>query len=381
MAEKSSTNQAKKTLLDMNASWPLLIVYLAYLVGIYFAQQSFASKLTGTFNSFAYVFLSLILGIIITFLVYNGCKILFARLAGYQVSYIKCLGIVGEKREGKLQFHFDILSILDVGLSFAPVDTKLNRKPLLTFVGGFVGEIVLLAIGLILFFLVGTTTVVGTAALCAVLYGFIIPLYEVMPFRQDYANDMYNIIMTRKAEDRQAYNIVRINELREFSGDDFIVPDFADYDSFYKVQTLPYLFLSQLYNNELEKAVETLAKMKYLDKDMPDDKKYFVEKENVYLRFLTGDLDGANRIFLNIKSDHRKQIRSPYYLSDYRVALIACAYIARDKELLDNIFKDYNKLIKKLPSSPRVEKEKTLFRQVYETIKKNDPNQYLPPLD
>lgn len=381
MAEKNNTGQAKKTLLDMNASWPLLVVYLGYLIGMYFVQQSFIPKLQGEINTYAYVFLTLIIGLVITFIVYNAGKILFARLAGYQVSYVKCLGIIGEKMEGKLKFRFDILAILDVGLSFAPVDDKLDRKPLLTFLGGFAFEIILLAIGFGLFFGLGQTSVIGTAALTAVLYGFIIPFYELMPFRQDYANDMYNIIMTSKEEDRKAYNIVKINELREFAGDDFLVPDFNDYDSYYKVQTLPYLFLNQLYANELEKAVETLSKIKYLDKDMPDDKKYFADKENVYLRFLTGDLDGANRIFLNVKSDYRKQIRTPYYLADYRVALIVCAFIARDKELLDELFKDYRKLMKRLPSSPRVEKEKALFAQVYETIQKNDPNQYLPKLD
>lgn len=380
MAEKNNTNQAKKTLLDMNASWPLLLVYLAYLIGIYFAQQSLASGLAN-YNSFAFVFLTLILGILITFFVYNGAKILFARLSGYRVSFVKCFGLVGERINGKLKFRYDILSILDVALSFAPVDDNLDRKPTRIFLGGFVGEIVLVAIGLLLYFpLKDSSSLVAVSALTAVLYGFIIPLYELMPFRQDYANDMFNLIMTRKADDRKAYNMVKINEVREFTGEDFLVPDFQDYDSYYRVQTLPYLFLNQLYANDLEKAVETLGKMKYLDKDMPDDKKYFVDKENVYLRFLTGDLDGANRIFLNIKSDYRKQIRSPYYLADFRVGLIACAFIARDKELLDSLFKDYGKLLKRLPATGRVEKEKALFNQVYEAIKKNDPNQYLPSL-
>ena len=381
MVEKNNSGQAKKTLLDMNASWPLLVVYLGYLIGMYFLQQSLLSNLSGTANAYAYVFLTLIIGLALTFLVYNAGKILFARIAGYQVSYVKCFGLIGEKFEGKLKFRFDVLSLLDVGLSFAPVDDKLDRNPLLTFLGGFTFEIVLLAVGFGLFFGLGQTSLIGSAALTALLYGFIIPLYELMPFRQDYANDMYNILMTAKPDDRKAYNIVKINELREFAGDDFLVPDFSDYDSYYKVQTLPYLFLSQLYANELEKAVGTLSTIKYLDKDMPDDKKYFADKENVYLRFLTGDLDGANRIFLNVKSDYRKQIRTPYYLADYRVALIVCAFIARDKELLDSLFKDYRKLTKRLPSSPRVEKEKALFAQVYETIKKNDPNQYLPKLD
>lgn len=380
MAENNGSTQAKKTLLDMNASWALLVVYLAYLIGIFFVQRYFASTLTGL-NGYAYIFVSMLVGVLVTFLVYNFGKILFARIAGYRIIHMRLIGVVAERRETKLAFRFDPAALLDIGLDFAPVDDNLDRNPTLIFIGGFVLEAVLLALGIGLFALLGSDTIAGTACLSAVLYGFVIPFYELMPFRQDYPNDMFNIIKTRKADDRQAYNMVAINELREFAGDDFLLPSFQDYDSFYKVQTLIYLYLHQLYENQLEEAVKTLGKIKYLLKDMPDDKKYVLDRENIYLRFLTGDTEGASSYFQKAKSDYRKQIRSPYYLSDFRVALIVCGFFTHDKELLDNLFKDYRKTLSKLPSSPRVEKEKNLFRQVYETIRKNDSNQYLPPLE
>ena len=49
MAENQETNPqtkpkegvlAKTSLLDHNASWPLMLVYLGYLIGIYFAQRA-----------------------------------------------------------------------------------------------------------------------------------------------------------------------------------------------------------------------------------------------------------------------------------------------------------------------------------------------------
>ena len=141
MAENNGSTQAKKTLLDMNASWALLVVYLAYLIGIFFVQRYFASTLTGL-NGYAYIFVSMLVGVLVTFLVYNFGKILFARIAGYRIIHMRLIGVVAERRETKLAFRFDPAALLDIGLDFAPVDDNLDRNPTLIFIGGFVLEAV-----------------------------------------------------------------------------------------------------------------------------------------------------------------------------------------------------------------------------------------------
>lgn len=372
----------KKTLLEMNASWPLLIVYLGYMVGIYFLTTGVLidEQFPKWESDFGFVASVLILGLLVTFLVYNGFKILFNHLSGYRICRLKLFGLIWEKKNGKLKFRFDILSILDASLSFYPKDDDVTKSPHAGFLGGFVGELLLLLISFLLFFLVKTenamTHVVVNGTLAAVLLGFLIPLYELVPFRQDYPNDMFNLIVTHKKEDQIAYNIVKINERRELDGEDFLLQEFDDYHSYYRSEILCYLYLSQLYQSKLEEAVKTLSQIKSLSVALPDDRKYFAAKENAYLCFLTGDVRKADQIFFEMKKDYRKQITSPTLLEDFRIAL----FVTKDKESMDNLFKDYKKVLADMKDSERVQKEKALFRQVYDGIKKTAPDQYLPPL-
>ena len=378
-----SENKEKKTLLEMNASWPLLIVYLGYLIGIYFLVQSLTNgNLPAAANAYGFSFGTLFIGLILTLLVYNAGKIAFAALAGYRINYLKVLGFVGERRGGKLKFRFDVLALLDLALSFSPKDDDIEKNPSLIFLGGAVFEVVLLVVAFLIFFLTGKeegtmSFAISRGALAAALYGFIIPLYELVPFRQDYPNDMFNLIVTRKKEDKRAYNIVKVNERREFDGENFLVEEFDDSHSYYRSEVLCYRYLDELYRNELEKAVKTLSEIKRLSVALPEDRKYFPSKENAYFCFLTGDVRKADQIFFEMKKDFRKQITSPSLLEDYRIAL----FVTKDKESMDNLFKDYRKLLSQLKETERVAKEKALFRQVYEGIKKTMPDQYLPPLE
>lgn len=383
---------AKKRLLDMNASWPLMIVYLGYLIGAYFISRlsNFSSN---DVNSYGYVFATVIIGLIVTALIYNLGKLLFAKIAGYEVITFKCLGLIGERKKKvgdkyKLAFRYDIISFFDVQLSFAPKDDNVSKKPTLIFVGGFVFEIFFAIICILLFVFFGlgeghpiSEALIGWGALSAFLYGFIIILYELIPFRQDYPNDVYNLIKTHKEEDVKAYNILKINEKREYTGEDFIIPDFEDYDSFYKAQTLQYLYLSQLYADDYDKATKTLAKIKYFDKYLLDYQKHFAPSENIYLRYLVGDTAGADRIFCSLKSDDRKMTKSVDNFADLRIALLVNAAVAKNKESLEETVNEYKKLSKSLIQSERIKKEEALFKQVYDGLKKSDNSLELPSLD
>lgn len=381
MVTKNS-NQAKKTLLDLNASWPLLIVYLLYIVGIYFAQRSTFGDLPSGTSQVAYVLVAAIVGLLVTFAVYNLGKILFAKLSGYKIRSLTCFGVVAERRSEKLKFRFDFLALLDVRLSFCPVDDDLKKNPTLTFIGGYIAELLVVAVALVLYFLFGfkhsgSTMLLGNGALFGMLYGFIIVFYELMPFRQDYPNDMFNIIVTRKEEDRQAFNLVMVNQRRELTGEDFLVPSFEDYRTFYRSAALTYVYLDQLYRNDLENALQTLNQLQYLFPVLPTDFKYFGYKEKAYLLFLTGNVAGADQTFFEIGKDFRKPVTAPTLLENFRIAL----FLNKDKESLDSLFKDYKKVLSRLQDSNRVRKEKALFRQVYDGVRKVAPDQYLPPLE
>ena len=380
------SGQAKKTLFDYNASWPLLLVYIAYLIGMYFLQQWGVSENAGSYNVYAFVFLFFIIGLIATFIFYALGKIVFAKIAHYKVVTAKCFGFVydGTKAKGtkgKLSFH--ITAILDFYLSFAPEDDDVEKDPLLIYVGGFVFEVIFIAICVTIFLIFeDAEPIVGWGALSALLYGGIVILYELMPFRQDNPNDMFNIVMTRMHDDKVAYNVSKINEKHEKTGEEFIVQTFGDYDSYYRSQMLYYIYLDHLYNNRLEDALTTLDWMWYLYKDIPEDKKYLWGEESMFLRALIGDFDGASRIFsTKMNSDYRRQVKHPTLLADYRTTVIIHANISRDKESLDAAVKEFTQLVNSYPENSRTSTEKTLFKQGLEACKTADPALEIPELN
>lgn len=383
MTENNNLKEAPKSFLDYNASWPLTLVYLGFLIGIYFAQQ-YSMKFISDWNGYAYYFISIIGGVIGTFLIYNLGKIVFAKICGYRILYIKLLGLTLDKADGKkTKVSYDIMDFFTIGMQFVPEDDDTKKNPTLLFFGGIIFETIILILAFVFFFVfsMNQRSLVanfGWTFLFAACYGFLTPLYEMLPFRQDYPTDMYNCMMTRKEEDRIAFNIFQINKKREMTGEDFTVPSFEEYNSFYKLHTLYYLYLQDLYESKLTKASEALDRMKYFSKYYLEDERYLPLAETVYLKFLVDDEPGANKVFLSIKKDERKNVTNPSDLAGFRTAVLVLANIHSDKEAIDSLTKSYEKKLQSLTlvDSYRVKREKALFESAYQKARtmKSDLN-------
>jgi hypothetical protein len=391
MAEEKDIHgkEAKSTFLDMNASWPLMFVYLGYIIGMFYTQSATFGYLPSGYNTYVYTFMALIFGVLITFLVYNAGKILFASIAGYRVFAVKILGFsIDKSAAGKSKVSFSITAIFDVSLQFAPKNDDVKKNPRLIFIGGYLFELLLIGVALALFFVLafpesGTMkSVIGWSALFALIYGLIIPIYEIIPFRQDYPTDMYNLMVTKEKEDQEAYNLVHINRRRELSGEDFLAPSFQDYDSYYKAQTLYALYLTDLYQDDLAGALDVLDLMKYYRKKLPEEDRYLAVAESVYLRYLADDENGANQLFVKLGKEEKKSIVSPTLLSNYRTSLLILGYITEDRESLKEEIRNYQKATQDIKEpSARVKKEEALFLQAYDKLRTGKPELGLQELN
>lgn len=379
---KRGAERPRRSILDFNSSWPLMVVYIGYLIGIYFAQRATFSLLTNE-NHYAYFLLPLIGGLLFTFLCYNGFKIIFAKISGYKVRYWEVLGFCFDCSGEKRRFHYDVTKFFDVCLRFYPKDDDLEKNPRKIFLGGLVGELVVAILAIVLFFALGfrkTNGVasVGWGALFGLAYGFVIVLYEMIPLRQDYATDAFNLLKTKEKEDQKAFNIILVNKRRELQGLDFVLPEFEDYDSYYKAQTLYFLYLNNLYNSKLEASVRVLDDMKYFLVDFPEDEKYVGPGEYIYLRYLIDDEQGADKLYLSLKSDDKAMVRKPVTLANFRSALFVAAFVQKSKEKVDAVVAAHDAYVKNIPqTSKRLEKEKELFEEVYKKIQTKLPELHL----
>lgn len=380
--EEKRSKEAPKAFLDHNASWPLTLVYLGFLIGIYFAQQYSYNNFISNLSAYVYYFVSMIGGVIFSFLIYNLGKIVTAKIAGYQIISMKLLGFTINNAANPTKVTYNILDFFTISLQFAPKNDDVNKKPTLIFFGGIIFEGFLLVLNLIFMLTfatkgkAGVTTNFAWTFLFATCYGFLTPLYEMLPLRQDYPTDMYNVLMTKTDEDKIAFNIFQINKRRELTGEDFIVPEFTSYDSFYKLHVLYYVYLKNLYESKLEKAFSVLEDMKYYSKYYLEDERYLPNAETIYLKFLIDDESGANKAYLNIKKDERKNVTNPIALTGYRTAILVLATIHSDKEAVKNLIKDRTEKVQSLckTDSIRVKKEEELFNAAKEKAKKIKPD-------
>ena len=155
--QKNTKECPRNSILDFNFSWVLLIVYLAFLFGIWFAQNQTAQFVPGDYVGAPYFFISIFCGLVFSFLLYNGGKILFAKLSGYRILSLHLLGFMFDAPKDKFKFHYDILSFFELQLRFVPKDDDLEKNPRKIFLGGFILEGILLIVVLLSFFLLKPT--------------------------------------------------------------------------------------------------------------------------------------------------------------------------------------------------------------------------------
>lgn len=376
--ERKNKECPRSSILDFNLSWVLMFVYLGYLIGIYFAQRVTTDFVPNSYSQTpAYFLVCFIVGLVLTFLLYNLGKIIFAKVAGYEVIAIRLLGLFIDKSNGKAKVKYEILHFFDLQLTFAPKNDDIDKNPRLIFLGGYIAEAFIVAISLVLFFIfaynkaVSFNTGFGWSILFAMLFGFLTPLYELLPFRQDSPTDMFNILVTNSKEDKIAYNVVSINKRRELKGEDFITHQFDSYESYYKCRVLLAEYLDNLYASRLEKAFKTLEEMRYFNKYYTDMDRYIAGEESVYMHYLIDDESGADQSYMAMKKDDKKEITSPELLSDYRTAILVAGFIASDSEMCKELATSFDNKVKEYGENPsrRVIKEIELFNSAYKKVK------------
>lgn len=377
MDTKNSTS-TKSSFLDVNVSWILMLVYIVYLGGMIFLQRSFYENSDfdlGDINYYAFIFSSFIGGLVLSLLFFNGGRIIGARIAGYNVLYTKILGFTiyhSVKKKAK----YNILDTFSLEMKFNPKDDDTSKNSKAIIFAGWIAELVyaLICLALFLIFSVNkkstsATYFLGFIALFAMIYGLVILLYEVIPFRQDNPTDMFNLLSIKTKEDKEAFNIVCINRKRELTGEDFLVPEDGEFTSSYRVKALYYRYLSHLYKDEMEEAVNDLVVLQKNRKKFDDSDRYLISSESMYLHYIKEDIQGADKLYLTLKSEERSLIVKPLLLVDYRTSLLVLGYISSDKEQIKKIIKDYKDLIATLEQSDRVKKEEELFKNAYDSLR------------
>lgn len=376
--DSEKQTSVKSSYLDFNTSWIMMIIYIVYLGGMIFLQRFFHESkdfdLYNEINYYAFIFSSFFGGLILSLLMFNCGRMVGAKIAGYNIVYTKFLGFT-IYHFGKRKTKYNILETFSMEMKFTPNDDDLKKNYLPVILGGWIAEGVFALLCLIIFFVfLQSLQPLAFIALFAMIYGLIILLYEVLPFRQDNPTDMFNLMVMKTQEDKDAFNLVCINRKRELTGEDFLVPEFTEFQSYYQAKALYYRYLNHLYKEEMQEAVDDLVLLQKMRKKFDDSDRYLTSAESMYLHYIKDDITGADKLYLTLKSEERSLITKPDLLADYRTALLVLGYISADKEQIRKIIEGYKALIATLDESERVKKEKELFENAYAVLRTKKPD-------
>lgn len=385
--DNTAAPKKKSGFWDFNASWILMFVYVIYLGGMFFLQKSIyeTSELTpSVINYYVFVFVALLIGLVASAILYNLSRIIAAKIKGYKILYTKMLGFT-IRHDGKKRTTFSIMDVFSLEMRFVPKNDDIKKNPRPIFFAGWIGELIFAAICLVLYFVLAggkkeatRPVAIGEMALFSMIYGLVVLLYEIMPFRQDAATDMFNLMVTKEPIDREAFNLLYVNRRRELTGENFLVPEDDDFDSYYREKVLYYHYLDRLYHDDLENAVNDLVLFRKNRKKLDDYDRYLSSAEAMYLRYLSSDSDGADKLYLTLKGEERSMLTKPSELADYRSSLLIVGFITGDKEQIKQVELDFKAKLEGLDESERVKKEKALFLDAYKTLREGKPSLGLP---
>ena len=385
--QKKNKKTDNRKLIDYNCSWGTMLLLILYIGAIFFIQREVFTKQRVLSNQFAFHLLSLLLGVVIVTVLHNICKIIGAYIGGYKILYFNCFGLRIENHENKLKVKFSLSLdyLLTTSLRFVSKDEKEERNPLPIFLSGFAGDLLFIGICLLIFFLNNPQkgTLLSYYSIYVLLYGLSVTLYELLPVRQDEANDMYNIIRTHNEEDRIAYNLYYINISREMNGKDPIRHDFENYESFYRSQILYFNYLDKLYDNKLEEGLNYIKTLSEVEGYVPDNDKFLSSVELIYLRYLVGDEAEADKLFLSLKGDSKSSCLKENRLSVYRTSLLLHLYVIKDKQKIQIVINNFKKLLYTIDNrdSKRVVEEKKRFLESYQKVHQAYPEDFKETLN
>ena len=325
-----------------------------------------------------FFFLGSLLGVI----VYNIGKTIGAYLAGYRLSYLCISGVCWDASRPAKRLYFDGSQFLEIHSRYAPKDDDLNRNPIAMFLGGFAFWAIVFAVVMaVAFTAVSSQSIVRSGMIWGAAFSGDYIIYQLCPFRQDYAADMFSLVSTRNAEDRRAFNLYYYNRGNEFADREMLVPDFTAYDSYWTAKTMIYLFRSHLSTKgEIDQALETFPRIHEVSAYLNDEEKAQVAGERIFVLLLLNDRAGADNLFIELSKTVKGEVIRGNNLGSMRTALLVSgAIVGREDTTVDNV-KSMKALMVKNPTSHKLQTEQSYYRLAYAKVKEIKPGFNLPAL-
>jgi hypothetical protein len=371
-------NKTPKHYLDVNMSWPMLILVGLGIFGIAYAFEKEVNLSAG------YVILALCCSLLAAVIIYNLGKILFGYIAGYRVWRMEFLGlqlVSTDDGKSKVSYHFS--EFLEFHMNLKPRNSDLPTKSALMYLGGTIVYAIAAGLAIGLSFLGDKTTASSMPLILryGAALGAMVVFYEMFPCRLDVYNDMYLLIILSDKEEKEAYNHYLEDLYTDYIGE-FNNP--VTYPSYENSRTKPLTLLAvlhnQVYANEYDNALKTIQEIENNELHINDTIRVETLHEELYLFLTHGRTTESEKLVTVL--DKAVKNSSDYHssISALRSDILIAGLLDNSIEELNTSIDEFKKGLKYFGQTPRTEKDLALANACLVRVGQAHPDWKLTPL-
>ena len=371
------------------------VAYLSYFIYTFSFEKYLRILSLSWLNIYSFMITPFAIGIFASILLRDIFKHIIAFYTGYKSLYFRIFGFTFyHYGKGTKKVGFSLKHLFNLRHEYVPKKDSTNKNPAIMNLLGGIGQIIFFIFLWVryatyvnatdsryLFWADQPQTVFVWMTFLTFLYALIPFIYHSIPLKMRSQSDAFNFFQLLGKNDRTCFNIVKINELREATGDDYMLaPISCNIQNYFQFYAYFYTYLSRLYNEDYKNARKDLHYLKQLNSVADKKDRYRVDFERSYIRYLYSDPADAEVIFSKVKKGSKKALR-PKRLSEYRACIELCANILQESKRIIRFVEKLNTFLPYYPRiGKRIIKEYQFIAYSLKNVEKLIPNIQLPEL-
>jgi len=332
--------------------------YSLYIFIVIFALSFFVGRAIFTdgyiyFDGsvWVYALVSIIIGYILSTIIYEVGKTIFGKIAGYRLVYTSLFFFKFTKQaNGKIKFSFDGIENFGGKTLMAKKNDKYTKgSTSLYLLGGLIFSIITFSIGLILIFVLIKDSNYYFIRYCyylILLIDLLILILNDVPFLGDMFNDGFSLRLCLFTEENLiAFHQNLYQEEALYTASHPL--SLFEYNDYHNLLTLKGAFYNYYYymnNNEMKKGEETINLLLEHKDYMLNDHIGVAYSIKYYFMLLRGEYDKVEKEFWELPKSIRKAANDYHNYECIKTCLLIASFIDLNYDLYDYLTTRYEKL-------------------------------------
>ena len=361
----------------VNLSWPIYVVFVALgclLAKVLFDGLEINATYNWHMNIIIYDILVLVYGYVSCVLFYMLGKVIFAKLAGFDILYFNFLLIGIKKENGKIKFYNGAKEDFSCNVEIVPNPNKKQNIPLALW-GGTIGITVSCAVTYILLFALDSSSTTKCFFILSSFFYLFAFIAYMIPVRMDNITDGFALVLIHKYKLGEAYLRNKRN-LRAMYDSKYELEyfDYGDNNDPISMEGKCFNFYYSIRKNDMELIKDSTSKLAESYKFViGEDSTRLASIAQAYLLSLNDQVEELKDFYWKLDTPSRKALRNTKNLDSMKIGYYIEGIVEDSKEGLQELIDATPKCAQKYKYKAQVEAEMKFIEELKEAIYTKNP--------